>query len=370
MQDKDVKCQFCLANDDSRFESCQRCRHLRSWQTDEWAPWLARFLEHAGHVQTLFLRVTVFVVPLSTTIKHLMLVVREDVALLGCQYLQQLQVLETLCIQWAGGVSLNNVNEDELSEGYSFCRSAADLDLRMCRVLAAVRFAMVVPISFKAPEHCRVTIECDSHVFCNELLQQDSRMWRLLEDGCDTWYLLEMLSGTEVYEDDWTELYEDYCQDLAAMLCSDAPVTQITSLCLDLHWLGSFKVGQCLKNLKDLEIRQYNKNVEIDFVPGIRLVQFVVVALTARLTVPDLVDFAGSIRKLYFDFDFYNRYRCHVIDALLGQHLAIKPILDPARHYFMKARFPADLMYKRRIDCHCGACHTCLGLPELFAEFK
>ncbi len=358
---EEVTCGSCLVDDTPIVESCAECRDLRSKQVDHWAPWLAMFLMHAGHIQTLFLRVTTFSVPLVSTLRHLVLRVREDIDMLGCESLQQLHVLQTLCIQWEGVE-----HEGHLGEyGHSSCRHAQPLDMSACTQLTAVRLTMLMPYSFAVPEKCRVTIGCDLHFFFGNCDWQNNFIRRTHQNRC-AWHLHETGRG----------YYRHYNTDLLNILSCNTSIGNLTLLRLDLDRIRFIPMGLCLQNLKNLHIYSKTNNhlqigpVVIQVCQGLRLESFVVVARDLQLRVPigDLADFAGSIKMLYFKFEDYFFSPCSVVATLLTQYLAVRPRQRSVYEFSMTARFPRDAKFSHADICRCGACNGCLRAANIFGK--
>ncbi len=364
---EDLMCNNCAVNEyrmevGDRYivelgtKTCRMCEHIQRAKGDEWSALLTYFVQQASQVQTLSFKMTILDVPLGKTLKHLLINVKDDIGEQGCRSLQQLQCLETLYISHRGWGQKEEPDDDDDDydelwgkESVSHCRRAKALDMRGSNGLSVVRFVMFAPEAVKVPPGCHVSIECDFLAFCEGREGLPSR-YPQLHDACGTWHLHDFRDGYQ-------------SEVMAYTLSQQEPIANIISLRLDCTDFCSpetpFEVGQCLQNLRDLEIRSQN-DVEVKFIAAVRLERFVVVAKFLHLEAPDLDSFAASIANLYF---CVQREWCPMSAALL---VAIKRRACLQESHEREAIFPADADREQfKVDaCCCGACSKCLGLTD------
>ena len=334
-------------------DKCDDCDVLQRSQGESWKLLLAHFVRQASQVQTLYFRVTKFDVPLPNTLKHLLLDAKDDINADGCQALQQMPSLETLYIANHQWVEEQLGKYGESPPGFlvedSFCQCTEALDMRASNNLCAVRFVMFIPTSLKVPPGCHVSVECDTVQFSPMKF-------------CQNWQI-----------NDYSEAPGDpdcYLRNFASTLAADGPLVNITILRLDCQRFASdsgepFEVGMCLENLLDLEIHS-KKDVHVKFNAAARLERFVVMAACVKLGIPNMNNFAGSIKGSYFLW--WSNEPCPVTAALLCEHVAVKRRRCPECSSKTEMCFPADAdwdIYKR-MTCSCDACTQCLGLNETF----
>lgn len=116
---------------------------------DDRGPWLAVITHQAVQGAEAVSECDYFYSPIGQDLQHLLLDVREDLLVQGCQCLQILPFLTTLSLLHDQSCKIVDGKEVPFTMwigfGHSYCRYSDHLDLRECSLLAFVCLAMVLP---------------------------------------------------------------------------------------------------------------------------------------------------------------------------------------------------------------------------------